>query len=274
MIVFPNGKINLALHVNDRRSDGFHNIESIFYPVSWNDALEAVESKNFSFEVVGNKIDGNAEDNLCVKAYRLLQKTFDLPDVKICLLKNIPTGAGLGGGSSDGAFALKLFNNLCSLNISSTEIKSLAAQLGSDCPFFIESKSCFVSGRGDQLQRIDLDLSAYHIVVVHPDIAVNTKWAYEQLAVSRSEKKYIKTVSLSESIKEPIQQWKEILINDFEEVIFSHHPKLADIKQQFYDREAIYASMSGSGSAVYGIFDHQPQSLSFNKDWKIFSGRL
>lgn len=273
MIVFPNSKINIGLHVLNRRVDGFHNIESVFYPISWKDSLETVKSEEFLFEVFGSQIAGTGEENLCIKAYRLLQQNFDLPNVKMCLLKNIPAGAGLGGGSSDGAFTLKLLNDIFSLNLSSAELKSLSTQLGSDCSFFIENKPCFVSGRGDQLQLIDLDLTAFHIVLVHPNISINTKWAYEQLAFTRK-KINDQSGSLSQLIKNPIQRWKEILFNDFEEVVFLHHPEIALIKQQFYDNGAIYASMSGSGSAVYGIFEHEPMNLSFKREWKIFSGKL
>jgi len=207
-----------------------------------------------------------------VKAFRLLDKKFKIPSVKMCLLKNIPMGAGLGGGSSDAAFTLKLLNDLFELKLSSSQLKNFAAHLGSDCSFFIENEPCFVSGRGDLMQSIDLNLTSFHILVIHPEIEINTKLAYEKLSVfgNRSstgdfENKILNT---------PVNEWKNFLLNDFEKAIFPLYPQLSEIKKQFYDRGALYASMSGSGSAIFGIFEKKQQGISFKPGWKVFEGNL
>lgn len=286
MVDFPPCKINLGLRVLNKRTDGFHNIETIFYPVPWYDALEVVpdsipatgiptDRNHFSFETRGLKIDGSKEDNLCMKAFRLLQEKFKVPSVKICLLKNIPVRSGLGGGSSDGAFTLKLVNDLFHLKISIEHLKQFASQLGSDCTFFIEAIPCLATGRGDQLQPITLDLSAYYIIIVHPPESVSTAWAYASVSRrSRVSTKITGKRELEEIIHQPVESWKKELKNDFEEAVFKRHPEIAKVKTQLYEQGALYASMSGSGSAVYGIFKEKNSAVAYPETYKIFKGRL
>jgi 4-diphosphocytidyl-2-C-methyl-D-erythritol kinase len=276
MIVFPHAKINLGLRVLDRRPDGFHNIESVFCPVPWRDALEVVKARSFSFQPFGRAIAGESNDNLCVRAYRLLQEPFHLPPVTLCLLKNIPAGAGLGGGSSDAAFTLRLLNSYFGLNCSADELRKFAAQLGSDCPFFIEDRACLVRGRGEHLQPLDLDLSRYYLVIVKTPVAVNTAWAYSELSRFRNETGFRLPEERrppEQLLSAPVETWKEFLQNDFEEVVFREHPSLAEMKDQLYRHGALYAAMSGSGAAVFGIFSEQP-SLSFDSSVISFTGQL
>lgn len=251
MIVFPNCKINLGLHILEKRPDGFHNLETVFYPVKLQDGLEIIQtsSKEIEFTTSGLKIETGNKENICVQAYHLLKKDFpDLPLAKIHLHKVIPTGAGLGGGSADGAFTLLLLNKKLNLELSEEQLMNYALQLGSDCPFFIKNKSCLATGRGEILEEISLNLSSYKIVLVNPGIHINTAWAFSQLKLQ--EKKSIKEV-----IQLPVEQWKNNLQNDFEEVVFTKYPEIKSIKEKMYGQGAVYASMSGSGSSVYGLFE-------------------
>ncbi|MBV9962834.1 MAG: 4-(cytidine 5'-diphospho)-2-C-methyl-D-erythritol kinase [Parafilimonas sp.] len=252
MIVFPNCKINLGLNIIGKRADGYHNLETVFYPLPFHDVLEVVNSSNEeeSTELIlsGNKIEGNTESNLCVKAYHLLKKDFSkLPVVKIYLHKVIPTGAGLGGGSADGAFMLLLLNDKFQLRLSQQQLINYALQLGSDCPFFILNKPSFAQQRGEVLEPIEVNLSSYKIVIINPGIHVSTSWAFTQT-------KFAAHNQLKEIINEPIKNWKEKLINDFEIPVFKKYPEIKNIKEQLYNSGAIYASMSGSGSTVFGVF--------------------
>lgn len=270
MILFPNAKINIGLNVLEKREDGYHNIESIFYPIAINDALEAIKSEgigNITLSTYGNPIPGSTENNLCIKAYNLLKTGFELPSVNIGLLKSIPTGAGLGGGSSDAAFFFKMLNEFFNLNLSPEELKFFAAQIGSDCTFFMENKPCLVRGKGDVIEPIQLDLSNYYIAVIHPKIHVDTKNAYS-LIIPHLPAHGLKQTTLNT----PVQLWRKTLINDFEGPIFKLHPELAEIKQRIYDSGALYTSMTGSGSALYGIFDKNPylaEVLPLCKIWTI-----
>ncbi|MEO5675494.1 MAG: 4-(cytidine 5'-diphospho)-2-C-methyl-D-erythritol kinase [Chitinophagales bacterium] len=278
MIVFPNSKINLGLRVFDKREDGFHNIETVLYPVRWCDALEVIPAGKFSFALEGLNIGGDKKENLCIKAYMQLHNKFKIPAVKMCLLKNVPAGAGLGGGSSDAAFTLMLLNEMFELNLSTSELKSIAAELGSDCAFFIENKPCFATGRGDQLQPVDVDFSSFFILIVFPGIHVSTPWAYEQLVRQPAQNPVIsgktnRIETIEKILKLPITSWQEKLINDFEEVIFNKHPEIPFIKQQLYHSGALYAAMSGSGSAVYGIFEHDPPGDLFTT-YQCYRGRI
>lgn len=249
MVQFPNCKINLGLHITSKRADGFHNIETVFYPVGLKDMLEIIVSDQFEFSSTGIAIPGDASNNLCIKAYQLLKKAFpDLPAVKMHLHKHIPMGAGLGGGSADGAFTLQLLKEKFRLNLSKEQLINYAAILGSDCPFFILNKPVFARGRGELLEPIFLDLSNYTFVLVHPGIHVNTKWAFEQIQPKTSVK------SIKEIVQLPIEEWKHLLQNDFEAPIMQEHPDIADIKNALYADGAIYASMSGSGSSIFGIY--------------------
>jgi 4-diphosphocytidyl-2-C-methyl-D-erythritol kinase len=267
MISFPNCKINLGLHIVNKRADGFHNLETIFYPIPLSDAIEIITSSStngVTYTSSGNAIDGAADDNLCIKAYHLLKKDFpNLPNIKLHLHKVIPTGAGLGGGSADAAFALKLINDKYQLNLSTSKLLNYALQLGSDCPFFIINKPCFATGRGEVLEELELDLSAFKFVLINPNIHVNTGWAFGELAkesdVSKLSDHYKKPIK--EIIQQPITTWRENLSNDFEKVVFEKHPTIKNIKEEFYKQGAIYAAMSGSGSTVFGIFNKETNLL-------------
>lgn len=264
MIVFPNCKINLGLQILNKREDGFHNLETVFYPIPLRDALEVIRLTddktvaNVNFKSTGLTIEGDSHNNLCIKAYDLLKKDFPaLPSIQMHLHKTIPMGAGLGGGSSDGAFALKLLNEKFQLGLSIQQLINYALQLGSDCPFFIINKPAFATGRGEVLEEIPPDLSAYHFAIVNPGIHVNTGWAFSSLNLSDSPKR----PDLRSIIQQPISTWKDQLINDFEEPVSKAHPEIASIKQQLYDAGALYASMSGSGSTVFGIFSREQKPL-------------
>ncbi|MCL2596942.1 MAG: 4-(cytidine 5'-diphospho)-2-C-methyl-D-erythritol kinase [Paludibacter sp.] len=264
MIFFPNCKINIGLNVIKKRTDGYHNIETVFFPVSLTDILqiEKTNDKNdFSFSVFGNKIEGNTEDNLVIKALRLLQKDFSIPALNIKLTKNIPTGAGLGGGSADAAFMLKGINNLFDLRISDEKLESYAAQLGADCTFFVRNKTVFAEGTGNVFSSVNISLQGYYIVIVKPDIHIATAEEYAAIIPKKPE------FSLLKAIYEPIDRWKELIFNDFEKSVFAKFPQIAAIKQQLYDCGAIYAAMSGSGSAVYGIFSKKIEFIE-----KFFKG--
>jgi 4-diphosphocytidyl-2-C-methyl-D-erythritol kinase len=253
VVVFPNCKINLGLNIVRKRNDGFHDIETVFYPIALQDALETIKidtvKESIQFTTSGETIKGKAEDNLCIKAYQLLKKDFpQIHDIKMHLHKTIPAGAGLGGGSSDGAFTLKLLNQKFDLGLSTEKLMEYALQLGSDCPFFIINKPCFATGRGELLESIKLDLSAYKLVIVNPGIHVNTTEAFSLI------NPVIQSKSINQTIQQPIKTWKDELKNDFEEPVFKKYPEIKNIKDYFYKAEDIYASMTGSGSTVYGIF--------------------
>lgn len=287
MIVFPNCKINLGLHILNKREDGYHNLETVFYPVQLRDALEVVRrddgrqttdgthlspiTTHISFSSSGLPIAGDEANNLCIKAYRLLKKDFpSLPPVQMHLHKAIPMGAGLGGGSADGAFALKLLNEKFQLNLTNKQLIAYALQLGSDCPFFILNKPCYATGRGELLEPVQLDLSAYKFAVVNPGIHVNTGWAFGQLNLSGRSAESEQRPDLKQIIQQPISTWKQQLINDFEAPVCKAHPEIAAIKHHLYDEGALYASMTGSGSTVFGIFEKEPElKFSGNCFFKI-----
>ncbi len=248
MIVYPNAKINLGLNILRKREDGFHEISSVFYPVKWKDALEVVRSNELKFTSSGLPIPGAPENNLCLKAYLLLKEAFDIPPVHIHLHKVLPMGGGLGGGSSDAAFTLRVLNELFSLNVDTSTLKSFAAQLGSDCAFFVENRPQLASGRGELLTPIELNLKGYKILLVFPAVGVSTPWAYSQI------KPQVPDRSIVEILQGPLENWKSRLVNDFELPIFKAHPELAEIKEAMYEFGAEYAAMSGSGSTLFGIF--------------------
>ncbi len=254
MIVFPNCKVNLGLNILSKRADGFHDLETVFYPVFIRDALEIVSPANYIGDTIftnsGLLINGKKEDNLCIKAYKLLKTIFpQLPSVLIHLHKVIPMGAGLGGGSADAAFSLKILNQIFSLNLSFQQLIELALELGSDCPFFLHNKPCLATKRGEIMNEIKIDLSAYKIVLINPGIHINTGWAFSQIIPSIPGKK------ISTIIQQPIETWKTELKNDFEEVVFHLHPSVKEIKESLYQQAAVYASLSGSGSTVFGLFE-------------------
>ncbi len=267
MITYPNCKINLGLKILEKRKDGFHNLESVFLPVPWYDALEIIENKKKSsqkavFTSTGLSIEGDKESNLCVKAYNLLDDIYTLPPIKMHLNKIIPMGAGLGGGSSDGAFTLKLLNEIFKLELSNTQLQKYASQLGSDCPFFIPNRPSFVTGRGEKLKKTALDLSGWNLLIIHPLIHINTAEAFRN--VIRKKSKH----PLHELPNWNLKKWPSWIENDFEGYAFQTYPKLKNIKETLYRKGAIYAGMSGSGSAIFGFFH---EKIKIPKSWSNYT---
>jgi 4-diphosphocytidyl-2-C-methyl-D-erythritol kinase len=250
MVIFPNCKINLGLNILQKRADGFHDIETVFFPLPVTDALEIITSENTTqFKNTGIPA-GENENNLCLKAYGLLKKDYpQLPEINMHLHKAIPIGAGLGGGSADAAFTLLLLNKKYELNIPDSKLSGYALQLGSDCPFFLLNKPCIASGRGEIMEEINLSLSSYKILLLNPGIHINTKEIFQQIKPAFPPKR------IKEIIHQPIDTWKRELTNDFEKIVFVLYPQIEKIKESFYQHNAIYASMTGTGSTVFGIFD-------------------
>ena len=247
MIAFPNCKINLGLNIIRKREDGFHDLETIFLPVPFTDVLEIISSDKTELTVTGLPV--NATENLCIKAYNLLQQKFpELPPVKMHLHKVVPMGAGLGGGSSDASFILNMLIEKFELNVDPEELIDIALQLGSDCPFFLINKPCFATGRGEILEPWDLDLTNYKILIINPGIHIDTKWAFSKIFPEERKK------SIKEIIAQPIETWKEELQNDFEIPVFAEYPEIEKLKNDLYELGATYASLSGSGSSVFGLF--------------------
>lgn len=265
MITFPCAKINLGLNIVSKRPDGYHNLETVFYPIPLTDALEIkYMDEKFPSEspcdlkITGNDVDCNEEDNLVIKAYQLLAADFQLPRVHAHLVKRIPTQAGLGGGSSDAAYMIRLLDERFRLNIGIPEMERYAAKLGADCAFFITADPSYTEGIGDVLMPADVPgagLGGYYLAVVKPSVAVSTRDAYAAI-VPKTPAKCCRDI-----VRQPIETWKDELVNDFEAPIFAMHPELAAIKQSLYDAGAVYAAMSGSGSALFGIFREQPTGL-------------
>ncbi len=263
MVCFPPCKINLGLNVLRKRSDGYHDLETCFYPVRWTDILEIIPSDSFHFGGSGTVVPGNPADNLCVKAYHLLRDEFNLPPVRIHLHKIIPTGAGLGGGSSDAAWTLRLLNDIFSLGLSQEAIQHRASFLGSDCAFFAGDQPMIGTGRGELLSPIQVDLSGKYIVIIKPDVHVSTAEAYAGITPNDS------SVSVKDILTTvPLPEWKHVLKNDFEASVFRKYPAIAAIKKQLYDQGAEYACMSGSGSAVFGIFAEEPEEMGKQENSK------
>jgi len=249
MITFPNAKINLGLQVLRKRPDGYHDIETVLYPVPIYDALEIVEASETKLFVSGIPIPADG-DNLCIRVHKLLDDIYKLPPVHIYLHKRIPVGAGLGGGSSDAAFLIKLMNDYFDLKLDSTQMMNYARIMGADCAFFINNQSVFAEGVGDQFSELEMDLSAYHLLVVKPPVHINTAEAYRGVLLKEEGR------DLKEKILEPVTTWKDTVFNDFEATVFDSFPVIGQIKQSLYDAGAIYAAMSGSGSSLFAIFDH------------------
>ncbi len=270
MIQFPPCKINLGLSIMAKRADGYHELETVFYPVQLKDMVEVCIAENtnevIQFSHSGIPVPGDKENNLCIKAYQLLKNKFpQISNTQIHLHKHIPMGAGLGGGSSDATAVLKIMNQLYNLQLNQKELISLAAELGSDCPFFVYETPCLAKGRGEILEPIQCDLSQYTIILVHPGIHVSTAWAFGQLHPN------VKSKSIASIVQQDISIWKNELINDFEAPIFEAHPLIASLKDFLYNEGAIYASMSGSGSSLFGIFPKGKTIAppSFAKDIRI-----
>jgi 4-diphosphocytidyl-2-C-methyl-D-erythritol kinase len=255
MIVFPNAKINIGLNVVSKREDGYHNLETIFFPVKLADALEFVEADETTLTTSGIALDSLPEQNLILKAYHLLKRDFNLPPLHFHLHKVIPFGAGLGGGSSDAAFTLKTLNEFYNLGLTTEKLENYAAQIGADCPFFIHNKPTFATGLGNQFHEIEIELSGYEVVILKPDFSVSTPEAYKNV-IPRNPR-----FRLPEIVKNPVNDWKNLIVNDFENSVFPKYPRIAELKQFLYKMGAGFASMSGSGSAVYGIFRHLPANL-------------
>ncbi len=254
MIYYPNAKINIGLNVVEKRPDGYHNLETVFYPIKLQDAMEmnVVEDEvpecGYKLKVSGNILDGTPEDNLVVKAYKLLKSDFNLPTLGFTVFKHIPTGAGLGGGSADAAFTIRAINEKFRLGLSDEDMERYAARLGADCPFFIKNAPVLASGIGNVFHNINLSLKGHTLVLIKPDIFVSTVDAYRNVVPHRPEH------ALSELLAKPIETWKDTVVNDFEKSVFVKFPEIAAIKDKLYDLGAEYAAMSGSGSSVYGIF--------------------
>lgn len=265
MITYPNAKINLGLNIVEKRPDGYHNLETVFYPINLQDALEVTlleGEKEYALTLSGTPIEGDPDQNLIVKAYRLLKQDFpDMPAIDIHMYKHIPTGAGLGGGSADAAFMIKLLNEKFKLGLGIEKMEEYAASLGADCAFFIQNKPVFATGIGNIFEPIQLSLKGYYLVLVKPDIFVSTKDAFSLIQPMKP------TQSLKEIARMPVETWRATMKNDFEISVFQKYPEIAAIKDKLYDMGAIYASMSGSGSSVYGIFREQVEFVD-----EIFNG--
>ena len=254
MICFPCAKINIGLHVTGKRDDGYHNLETLFYPVPLVDILEIIplsgkRTVRNIFNSTGIRFDENTETNLCLQAWKEMNKTEPLPPVNIHLHKIIPVGAGLGGGSSDAASALIALNDLFNINMNKTVLASLAAGIGSDCPFFIYNKPMFASGRGEVLQDTGIDLSGYKVVIVYPGKGISTAWAFSNIEIREHNS------SLRDTLNNDPATWQGKVFNDFETVVFKSYPEISSLKEKLLDNGALYASLTGSGSAVYGLYD-------------------
>lgn len=275
MLNFPNAKINLGLNITEKRPDGYHNLETIFYPIPVQDALEILPSAqrqrtSCTLHLYGQTIEGNPNDNLVVKAYHLLDKDFNLPAVDVHLFKHIPSGAGLGGGSSDAAFMLKMLNEQFKLGLTEETLESYATRLGADCAFFIRNRPTFAQGIGNIFSPIELSLAGYSICVVKPNVFVSTREAFAHIKPRRAE------ASPKEIIRHPVEEWKEMLVNDFEASVFPKFPQIKEIKDKLYQSGALYASMSGSGSSVFGLFKRGEElpEIDFGNDAFVYQGTL
>lgn len=253
MVVFPNAKINLGLHILRKRTDGFHDLATVFYPVGWKDALEVVEGgkEAFKLTISGLEVSGDPESNLCYKAWKLISADYKLPNLQAHLHKVIPMGAGLGGGSSDAAFMLKLINDVAGLKLAEEKLMKYASQLGSDCAFFIQNRPAYATGRGEILNDFEGILKGYYIVVLMPDITVPTAAAYSWIT-PKDDREHIPQI-----LKGKVSTWRELLVNDFEKPVCTRHTQIAELIAHLYSKGALYAAMSGSGAAVFGVFSKE-----------------
>lgn len=266
MILFPPAKINLGLNILRKREDGYHDIDTCMVEIPFTDILEVTKSDSFEFLQTGIKINGAGGTNLCEKAYQLMQNECEIGPVRIHLRKQIPVGAGLGGGSADATYTLLALNQLFQLQLSLDKLKKLASELGSDCPFFVKGLPQIAQGRGEILSTVELDLSNIFLVLLNPGIHVGTKEAYDGVSVSED------VISIEEIVQKPIEQWKELLKNDFETSVFQRHPEIEKLKEVLYQSGAIYAAMSGSGSSVFGLFTNENAAMNFNSTHLIYKG--
>lgn len=265
MILFPNCKINLGLKILRKRTDGYHDLETLFYPLPIKDVLEIIRSDEPGFFATGLPIPGNPETNLCLRAFTLLKKDFpDLPPVRVHLHKHIPIGAGLGGGSADGAAMLQLLNTSFRLGLSAEKLMDYAAQLGSDCPFFTLNRPCLGEGRGEKLSPVELDMSPYSFAVVHPGVHISTAWAFSECIPDEGGRR------IAEIIQQPVHTWAGELVNDFEVPVLRRYPELRSIKEGLYKQGALYAALTGSGSSFFGIFEKgKIPSLRFGPNFQV-----
>lgn len=268
MLVFPNAKINIGLNITEKRPDGYHNLESCFYPIGWSDALEILPQEKFSFKSSGIPVPGDADSNLCSKAYRLVAADYAIPEVDMHLLKAVPIGAGLGGGSSDAAFTIKALNTLFDLKISVEKQIDYARSLGSDCAFFIRNEPAYCFNKGDEFEKININLKDKWIVLANPGLHISTVEAYSGIKPQQSGQ------DLRIELQKPIAFWKNSVKNDFEATLFEKYGLLREIKEKFYKLGAVYASMSGSGSTVYGIFDEETNLSHQFAGCKIWQGLM
>jgi 4-diphosphocytidyl-2-C-methyl-D-erythritol kinase len=263
MVVFPNAKINLGLNVTEKRPDGYHNLETVFFPIPLLDILELEKNElnQTRFTCSGIEIPNDGKDNLVVRTFKKIQDKFDLPHVDIHLHKNIPTGAGLGGGSADAAFMINLCAAYFNLEYPENYAFDLAKSIGADCPFFLYNQACFAQGIGDEISPISFNLKNYYLVLVYPNIHVSTALAYQGIVPQK------KGINLPSELSKDIIQWKNFVVNDFEKSVFNQFPVIADVKEQLYNQGALYASMSGSGAAVFGIFNQEPDFKTKHQNW-------
>lgn len=271
MKVFPCAKINLGLYVTERRSDGYHNLETVFYPIPLCDILEATKADTDELHIEGIPVLGSINDNLVMRALSQLRHAgYDVPPLSIQLTKNIPSGAGLGGGSSDAAFMMLLAREMFYLPVNDQQLRQLLTPLGADCPFFVSHQPVFATGIGDQFIPIDLRLTGLWLVLVKPNDFVSTREAYQGVTPRQPQQR------LLQSIQRPIAEWQQFIVNDFENSVFPQHPTIATIKQGLLEAGAVYAAMSGSGSAVYGLFRQEPltEVLSQFDEHFVFSSQL
>jgi len=268
MILFPSAKINLGLRVTAKRTDGFHNIESIFYPVPLYDVVEFGEALKFKLTLFGKPVPGRVSENMLNKTWKLLHRYYNIPPVEVCLLKNIPAGSGLGGGSADASFFMKGLNDFFQLKISDEKLMALATQLGSDCPFFVQNTPAFVTGRGEIVQPCNLHLSGLYLVLVIPRLHLSTDTLFQRVVPEISE------ISVREMVSQPIRKWQHLLTNDFEKIVFRDYPVLAKTKEELISRGALYASMTGTGSTLYGLFETNPETKMLNKYGTIYKYKL
>lgn len=263
MLTFPNAKINLGLNITEKRPDGYHNLETVFYPVPVEDALEIIPLPDAprgtcTLHLAGQEIAGTLEDNLVAKAYRMLDADFGLPAVDIHLLKRIPSGAGLGGGSSDAAFMLKMLNEQFGLGLTEDNLEAYATRLGADCAFFVRNRPTFAEGIGNIFSPLpSFSLSGYRLLLVKPDVFVSTRDAFARIKPRRAD------ASPKDIVRLPVEKWRGRLVNDFEESVFPQFPLIGETKDEMYRLGAVYASMSGSGSSVFGLFKNEVQGYDF-----------
>lgn len=273
MICFPNAKINIGLYITGKREDGYHNLETLFLPIPLQDVLETKPldfyDREFELQVAGTPVEGRPEDNLVVRVFLNLKHEFNLPPQTIYLYKRIPTGAGLGGGSSDAAFMMRMLNEQFRLGLSSQQMEDRLSHFGADCPFFVRNRPALAHGIGDELENLDFDISELYVLLVKPPVSVSTKEAYAHVQPAQP------AIGLAEAVKQPLKDWRGTIYNDFEKSVFLQYPQIAAIKETLYDMKALYASMSGSGSAVFGLFEHPfEEAEAIFKDCFVFQKKL